>query len=448
MRGGGFLESSSRQLLTFVVAVLLISLPSPSLAARSVTLEEAFSMAVQTHETVKIAGEELEQARAGQDKALSNFLPELRVDGSYTRYTSEKTVSTFLIQPRNSTRVDVTLTQPLFEGGKNWSSRRQAGLVTDRSRLGLNAAREDIVRQTAVVYYGVLKAKSGVDIKEAALKRALERRKVARARFEVGEVTRSAVLRAEAEVAGAEAELTRSRATLRDALNLIKRLTGIDGDIDVVRPSPLPEVEARPDELIEKAYASRRDYRQSFIDEKVAKEGITFARGNFLPSLNIEGNYNWRQQTPSTTFLLENSTSAALVLSYPIFEGGLRRAELSEARSRLRETELRRLALKRDIEVQVREAYNDMVSLGALIESFKRQVAFAEEDYKMVFEQFKYGIATTVDVIDADTTLISAQSSLASSVFDHELSILELQYAVGTLLDHVNMERDNGGPRR
>ncbi|MDP2690366.1 MAG: TolC family protein [Deltaproteobacteria bacterium] len=424
----------------FAAAAAFLLLPPSIFAAESITLHDAFRMAMETHEAVSIAGEGVEQARAGQGKALSKFLPELKVEGGYTRYSGEKTVSGFLVQPESSSRVDVTVTQPLFEGGKNLSGRRQAELVADRSRIGLNAAKEGIVRQTARAYYGVLKAESDIEIKDAALKRALERRKVAEARFRVGEVTKSAVLRAEAEVAGAEAEATRAGAVLRDSMNILKRLTGAEGELELIRPEPLKPVEASPEELIARSLDSRRDYRQSLIDEKVAGEGISSVKGEFLPSLNLEGNYNWRSQNPSTTFLLENSASAALVLSYPIFEGGLRRAELSEARSRLRESGHRRLSLKRDIGVQVMEAYNDMAALDSLIESFRRQVAFAEEDYRMVFEQFKHGIATTVDVIDADTNLIEAQSSLASSVYDREVSIIELRYAVGTLLDYVSME--------
>lgn len=426
---GAFIKSA-----VFFFAVFF---PAFLSAAETISLKDALRMAVQTHEAVRIAGEGFEQARAGEGKALSNLLPELTVEGSYTRYTAEKTVGSFLVQPESSSRVDVKLVQSLYEGGKNWSGKRRSELVSDRSLIGVDAAREDIIRLTAAAYYSVLKAGSSVEIKQAALKRAHERRKVAEARFQVGEVTKADVLRAEAEAAGAEAELTRAGVSLSDAKRFLRRLTGAAEEIEVVEPAPLPPVEASTEDLINRAYDSRRDYKQSLIDEKVADEGIRFAKGGFLPSLNLEGNYNWRQQSPSTTFLLENSTSAALVLSYPIFEGGLRRAELFEARSKLREAELKRVSLKRDIDVQVREAYNNMTALEALIESFKRQVAFAEEDYRMVFEQFKYGVATTVDVIGADATLISAQSSLASSVYDHEIAVIDLKYVAGTLLDDV-----------
>ncbi len=438
MREGALNVTSSSFLIPLLAVLVCLVFPGPLLAARTFSIEDAYRMAMQTHESVRIAQEGLNRARAGEDKALSNFLPEVTVGGEYRRYTSEKSAGGFVIQPQSSKKANVAIRQSLFEGGKDWAGKKQAEFTTERSRIGLNVSREDIIVQTARAYYGVLKVQSDVDINKAALKRAEERRKVAEARFKVGEVTKSAVLRAEAEVAGAEAALTKSTAALRDAKDVLGRLTGVSEEIEVVKPEPLTPVASTPEELIKTAYGARRDYRQSLIDEKVASEGVSYAKGNFLPSLDLEGDYNWQSQSPTTTFALENSASASVVLSYPIFEGGLRKAELSEARSKVREAELKRMSLKRDIAVQVNTAYNNMVSLAALIDSFKRQVAFAEEDYKMVFEQFKFGIATTVDVIDADTTLVSAQSSLASSIYDHETSIIELKYADGTLLDYVN----------
>jgi outer membrane protein TolC len=76
-----------------------------------------------------------------------------------------------------------------------------------------------------------------------------------------------------------------------------------------------------------------------------------------------------------------------------------------------------------------------MEAAMAVIESYRKQLSFAEEDYKMVFEQFKFGLATTVDVIDSDATLISAERSLMNGTYDFQLAILELKHSVGLLLE-------------
>ncbi len=125
------------------------------------------------------------------------------------------------------------------------------------------------------------------------------------------------------------------------------------------------------------------------------------------------------------------------MLTFPIFEGGLRKAEVAQAKSVYAQADLVTLSLKRDIAVQVREAYDRLKALKAVTESFRKQVSFAEENYRMVFEQFKFGIATTVDVIDADTTLISAQSSLSNSTYDQAFAAVELKYNVGAVMEEI-----------
>lgn len=437
-------------------AVIVLSLISLSLFARegfslagekTLTLEEAYRMAISNHETVKTAAEGVAQAESNVDKATSRLLPSITAGGSYTRYTEKKLSGALAIQPDDSSSLDLKISQPLYSGGREWSARRQAKMGMEISRLGLESAKENIILSTANAYFGVLKARKDVEIKDAALKRAIERGKLASASFKAGTVTRTAVLRAEAESSGAEAALTRAVSRLLDVKNNLRRLVGGVEDISVEEPLGHVFNEARVEDLVKMALENRRAYKQSALDEKVAGEGISYAKGNFLPSLSLKGEYSHRDQDPQTAFFVENSTSASVVLTYPIFEGGLRKAELSEARSRLRESELRRLSLKGDIEVEVMEAYNNLVAVRAVIDSYEKQRSFAEEDYKMVFEQYRWGLATTLDVIDADTTFISAQRSLMNARYDFELASLQLKYSTGTLLDDVlkmNGERPAG----
>jgi outer membrane protein len=78
-----------------------------------------------------------------------------------------------------------------------------------------------------------------------------------------------------------------------------------------------------------------------------------------------------------------------------------------------------------------------MVTAASVIDSFKRQVSFAEENYSMVFKQFTFGLSDSVDVIDADTTLVSAQRGLSRASFDYELATLELLKSAGMLLNEM-----------
>ncbi|MEK7828952.1 MAG: TolC family protein, partial [Deltaproteobacteria bacterium] len=398
---------------------------------------EASRLAIAGYESVKLSEEDLYQAEAGIDKAISQILPTITADANYTKYSESATSGGFNVQPDNSSSFSVKLSQPLYSGGKEWSLWRQAKKKTVAGMSGLNDAKEKVVLDVSRIYYSVLKSKKTVEIKDAALKRALEQRKVAVARFQVGDVTKAIVLRAEADVAGAETELISAKKDLLVAKDKLARFLGISGDFKVAEPDIQPAPQTSLDKLVSLSLEKRQDYIRSKIDEDIALEAINYAVGNFLPSLKLEGVYSKRDQEPKTTLFNEDSMYAGIIFTYPLFEGGLRRAELNEAKSKRRQAEFKKMSLRKDIELEVREASHNLLSFNSIIESFKRQVLFAEENYNMVFKQFQYGLSTNVDVIDANTTLVLGQSGFANAQYDYQLAILELKKSVGILLEEM-----------
>lgn len=402
-------------------------------AEKTITLDEAYRLALTSNEAIGIAQEGISQADSNVDKAFSQILPRLNAEGSYTVFSEQKLYAGSVIQPDDYARVDVKLTQPIYTGGREYAARRQARIISSRSKAARAAAREAVIRLTARAYYGLLKVERDVEIKVAALKRAEERQKVAVARLKAGEVTRTTVLRSDALLAGAQAELIKAQGDVKNARSLLSRITGISGGFHLAEPPELAASLQDADALIKTALAQRSDYKQSLLDERAADEGISYAKSWFMPSLRLEGTYTWREQHPASYVYPKESVSGAVVISVPIFEGGLRYAELSEARSKRREAELRRFALKRDIEVQVVESINRLESVSASLETYKRQLSFTEDDARMVAEQFKYGLVTIVEVIDSDSALVSAQRSLMTAAYDLELAKIELKAATGRL---------------
>ncbi len=434
-----------RYLSRFILTLVLITglLGSVSIAAESegeappsgkaLSLKDAYRLSVQSHEDVKIAGNDVELARSDIRKSDAAFLPSITAEGSFEKFTTNKRASGFLLQPDNSRILNLNVSQPVFSGGASWHGRKAAILSMKKSREGLKAAGESIMRDTARAFFSVLKAEKEVEIEQASLKRSHERKEVAAARFEVGETTKTDLLRAESEVAGAEAALITARSSLRNARNIFRRFVPLAGELRLKDPSIEADISLNPRGLIRTAYKNRLDLTQSELDREIATMEVKKAWSGFLPTVRVDGNYIRRDRNPSTSFLLKESISATAIVSYPLFEGGLRMAEYNEAKTKLKIEGLRLRSLKRDIVVEVRQAYNDVMEKEAIIKSLKRQKKFAKENYKMVFEQFKSGVATNVDVTDANTELLSADRSLMNARFDLELAVVELSYAVGTL---------------
>jgi outer membrane protein len=424
----------------FIYAVFFIVFAaSIACASESLTLSEAYALALKHHERAGIAALAVEQSELSVDKAYAGALPTVTADARYTRYSESETAEggTVLLQPDDYGQFELKVSQTLFQGGKVLSAIRSARKFRAGVETSRDAASEDILINTARAYFSALTAEKELGIKRAALKRAEEHGRVSEARLRAGTATKTVVLRADAEVARMSAEVTDAELSLKNALEVVRRFTGVEGDIIVAEPEPEALAVAPVSELVAVALEKRRDYIVRKIDEELAEEGVRYAWGGFLPTIAIDGVYTYRDQTPDSGYFLNDSFRADLTLSYPLFEGGLRRAELGEARTRVREAELRRIGLRRDIELEVRTAHNAVETLKSVIESQRKEADFAAQNYDMVFKQFTHGLADSVDVVDADSALVSAQEGLSEAVLRHQLSMLELKKSMGALLDEA-----------
>ncbi len=429
-----------RQVFSFSLVIFMgffSALPALGGENNIITLHDAYRLSVLGHENVRIADEEVFLARTDIRKADAEFLPSITAEGSFEKFTTNKRASGFLLQPDDSRLLNLIISVPVFKGGAAWHGRKASVLSLEKSRKSLKSASENIMRDTATAFFGLLKALKDVEIEKAALERSEKRREVASARFEVGEVTKSDLLRAESEVAGSQAALISARSALRNARNVFRRFVPLEGEFTLKDPGIQPPSSMDPEELIRTAYKNRLDLTETRLDREIADMGVKQAWSGFLPTVRVDGTYIRRDRNPSTSFLLKESISATAVLTYPIFEGGLRLAELNEAKANLRIEGLRLRSLKKDIIVEVRQAFNDVREKEAIIKSLERQLKFARENYRMVFEQFKSGVATNVDVTDANTELLTADRSLMNARFDLELAIVELKYATGTLHNEI-----------
>ncbi|MCL2670191.1 MAG: TolC family protein, partial [Syntrophaceae bacterium] len=145
-------------------------------------------------------------------------------------------------------------------------------------------------------------------------------------------------------------------------------------------------------------------------------------------------------QTPASANINRESIYAGISLSFPFFEGGLRKAELAEARARERQADLYYEELKRTIAIEVRVAYLNMVTQKGMLQFLSDQMAFSRDNYHAVARQFEFGLSSSLDVMDANALLVSAERNWTSALYNYQLSLLRMKKATGTLIDHITKE--------
>ncbi len=407
------------------------------------TLGQAYERALQENEEIQIARQDILHAEQEKRRAISTVLPEVTLKGTYTRFP-EETISLgdsppTVLQPEERYGIEVTLEQPLFAGGKNRAGIRMAKQGIRVARKNLNLSTEALLLHVAEVFYGVLRAQKDAEAQQRNVERLLEHRRLSELRFQVGEVTETVLLRAEAELAAADAEWVVRENDLAVTKRELQILTGLPDGFEIEKP-PLPQIpESTGQELLDVAFQNRDDVLRSQLEEQISKEGIAISRADFFPSITLEGTYFRRDQEPlsSSTFFVDESWFVGGRIEFPIFEGGLRIAEMAQARSQLKKDRLGTAMLRKQIDLDITRSELTLKAVTRALQSRQKQLRFARKNFEMVSKQFTFGVVTNIDLLDANQALIEAERDLIATTYDQHLAILDLQRSIGIFLSKV-----------
>lgn len=419
-------------------------------AANEYSLEDLYRIALERSEKIKISEEDLYIAERGKDKAVSALLPRLSAFGSYTKYTEDKHSSTgAIIQPDGSISWGLRLDQSFYLNGRELTAFKISKKYIEKSKYDLHAVKEIYVFNVASAYYDVLRAKKGVEIAKTNFDRLTKHRDAAAIRLKVGEVTKTDLLRAEAELSGGQAELVKSENNLKLAKAVLARIVGISGDYDVKETASSREDTGDTlDSLKQRAFAERAEMKAMELQKRIAEEQVGYSKGAYWPTLSIEGVYARREDNPSVVTVNKESIYGGIKLNFPFFEGGLRKAEVAEAEAKKRQSGLIYDDLKKTISIEVENAYLDFQTQKGVLKSLGDQLTFARDNHSSVSRQYQFGLANSIDVIDANTLLLTAERQLADARYNYQLSVLRLQRAIGVFLRTIISQQSDENQSR
>ncbi len=424
-----------RMSILAAVAVLLLSVPVNG-SAEEYSLEDLYRIALARSEKLKVAEENLSISEIGREKALSYLLPRMTATGGLTQYSEKRFNSAgSLTQPESASSWGIRLDETVSMNGRELTALDISRQGIAKSQYDLRAVREDyLLRYVAASYYNVLMARKNLDIADSNLDRLQKYREATEKRLRIGEVTRTVLLRAEGELSGAKSDRLQALNALDLATAVLASNVGIQGTFSL-RETPTAEAELQAvDRFREQAFAVRADLKSLEVQKQIAAGQIKYAEGAFWPTVSLSGVYSGSDQSPGTSSLNRESLYGGVALNFPFFEGGLRRAELSEAKARERQASLQYEDYKKGIDIEVQSAYLDLVTQKGILQFLNDQLAFARDNYNAVARQFEFGLSTSLDVLDANTLLVSAERKAASALYSYRLAHLKMKKATGTLL--------------
>jgi outer membrane protein len=417
------------------LGLTLLLWSTPSLAGEY-TLEELYRIGMQKSEKVRISGENVQIADSGKYKALSALLPKATAFGASTMFTESKISSNTgaLIQPDTQQAWGVRIDESLTLNGREFTSYSQSKDNLEKSRFDYRSFQEDFLLTVSLAYFEFLKARKGLEIADSNVERLTKYLSAARTRLKAGEITKTTVLRAEGELSGALSDQIKARNAYEITRVTLARLVSIERDYSIKEIPVKEEKIGSLQELQSAALKNRFDVKSVEMQVKSAEKQIDISRGAFWPTVTLSGVYAGTDQEPNTPTLNRESTFGLLTLNFPIYEGGLRRADVREQESRHRQTEYQYQDFVKSVNLEVENTYLELIAQKGILKSAQDQLVYAEDNIRAIAKQFEFGLASSLDVIDANNLLISAQKQVADATYNYQFFVLRMMRVTGTPL--------------
>ena len=417
-------------------AAFICAAPS---AAQEYSLPEIYQKALKSSEKIEMAQENIYVAKMGKNKALSLLIPRLTAYGTYNWFTEDKYSPTdIMIQPDESATWGVRADQTFSLSARELDALTIAGQSITKSEYDLDTAKSDFLLAVAASFYDVLKAQRALEIAKTNVERLTKYHHFVETRVRVGELTKTALLRSQGELSGAQADKLKASNGVQLARTALIRLTGVEQDFSLKDERIFSSEVCELDSLRQSAQ-ERTDLKSYDMQTKMAEQQVKFARGAFWPNMGLFAIYNRADQDPLTSSFNDESILGGVSLSFPFFEGGLRMAEFKEARARERQARLAYDDLKKSVDLELQAACLDLDTLKGSLKFLEDQQIFARDNYNAVMKQFENGLATSLDVMDANTLLLTADKNVAEALYNYQLAFLTVKKSSGTLLQLLNV---------
>jgi len=393
------------------------------------TLEEALAAAYVGNPTLQAQRAALRATDEQVPQALSGWRPRVALNGSAGRVWSDSSISgdTTL----NSRQAGATLTQPLFRGFRTVNSVDAAENVVLSARSQLASVEQQILLNVAEVYSNVLRDQAVVELSvnnEQVLRRQLG---ATQDRFEVGEITRTDVSQAESRVARARASRITAEGQLMASRATFQRLVGVPPE-NLEPPAQLPALPGTLEEAVARALEEQPDVVAAVYGARAAEDVVDVVRGELLPEVSLQASHNrgWdtqvRGQRADTSQIVAN-------VAVPLYQSGAVYSRVREAKSTAGQ---RRIQVEQ-AQVAAREraiqAWENLVSARAEIESREAQVDAATTALDGVQREAQVGARTVLDVLDAEQELFIANVDRVGAQRTQRVAAFALLAATGGL---------------
>lgn len=365
--------------------------------------------------------------------AKSAVRPQVFFDADIGKSSSESTV----FGTRTTTKLTpggfgITISQTIFDGFQTLNNIEAAKAAIKASRESLRNVEQNTLFDAAAAYMDVIRDQVVAGYRAEALAFLDEQVRSENSRFEVGESTRTDVAQARGRRAAAEAQLAAARAQLQSSIAVYRQVVGKDpGGLK----TPKGVAHLLPGSIngaLSIAYAEHPAIAATrhLVDQ--ALFDVKSAEGQLLPRVTLDGSLT-RRYDPSSTVSQVDSAQITARLRVPIYQGGRVSAQVRQGKETLGQRRIEVDATRDNVRAAVVSAFSQLEAARSAVEANRSQLSAARLALQGAVEERRVGQRTTLDVLNTQQDVLTAQISLANSERDLIVASYAALSAVGRL---------------
>ncbi|MCX5642679.1 MAG: TolC family protein [Candidatus Omnitrophica bacterium] len=424
-----------RNIILSALLVYVISFCAGLSDAKAFTLEEAVREAGVKNITLKQAEERVRIAESGAAEERTYLLPSFNLSGENAYQRGDIPGGSV---PLSSTETDdntlsLSVTQPLFTGGRLLGQYRISKLAVDFARASHDIVYLDLILNVKSAYFNVLRLEKAVSVSRELVDNRRRHSSEVGKRVQVGVLPKVEQLKTEVELAHSEDALILAEHDLKAAQSGLNRLLERPLETEVILedvPLKIFSGDISLEYYYTQAKKNRPELKAAAIKFDQAEKGKTVAGSGYFPQISLQ---LARQEFQEDAFRSDWSRNdqALLVVSYDIWNWGRIRDRVRKSASQLNLAQMERSDLERSIGLEVKKAYLAVGSARARIETAQKAVRQSEEVLRIQSIRFKEGMATNTEVLDADFALAQAKTDYYNASYDYLSAQAVLERSTG-----------------
>jgi outer membrane protein len=417
------------------------ALPLPTPVAQpgvpqSVTLQQAIDIAVAKSPVLAAARANQQLTQIPVNLARTAIFPNVSATATST-HNNSSTFQGRSFGSNTSRGLNATVRQLIYDGGKVIAQIHQARANAVAGSETYERQLETLSFNVAQAYFSALQAQASVQVANEVVHENQVNESLVQAQVRAGVAPRIDLVTAHVPTVQAQVALIQAKGTEASAFGAFANQLGLDPNT-LVRP-----VNAQPanpaqtlvtvlpyEQAVTRALSLRPDYLAAQNAVLAAQYNVQAQRAGNYPSLTASASYGTNSTTVTGTDF-RPSSSSGLTLSIPIFDQGVTRAQTEQAQAQLDLANAQLAQTKLGVELNVQQAQVGVSSDQAAVVQAQAALASAQESLKATQAQYRAGVTTLVQLLQAQVNLTSAETSELNAVYTLRQAEQTYIYALG-----------------